>query len=374
MPDPRAGTPTAEPEPWSLETHQPTPPLDADAGDLADGLDEPTGAAPPLGQRFFNVRTFVSFGLGFAILLFLVTRLELNVGEIVERIRQANPLLLALAFIAYYATFPVRAVRWRVLLRNVGFRTRQGVKLPSVAGLSEIILLSWFTNCIVPAKLGDAYRAYLLKRDAGVSFSRTIGTILAERIVDMLFLFALMVLAASLAFGRALPPQVVFLMQAGFGLALVLVVGLLAMRNLRPLVERLLPARLHRQYRRFEEGTLHSFRKLPYVVLLTGAAWAGEVLRLYLVTAALGLAIDSPSVVLFVALASALATTLPITPAGLGFAEATIAGIFTLAAAAGLAPGVDEHTAASIALLDRAISYWSLIAVGLVAYLLTRRK
>src|SRR3712207_7067169 len=41
----------------------------------------------------------------------------------------------------------------------------------SVLGISEIVMLSWFANCIVPAKLGDAYRAYLLKRTAGVSFS-----------------------------------------------------------------------------------------------------------------------------------------------------------------------------------------------------------
>jgi glycosyltransferase 2 family protein len=79
-------------------------------------------------------------------------------------------------------------------------------------------------------------------------------------------------------------------------------------------------------------------------------------------------------VIVFVALAAALMTTLPLTPAGLGFAEGAIVGIFVLASKAGLAPGVDEHTAASIALLDRGISYWSLIAVGLIVYPLSRRK
>jgi uncharacterized protein (TIRG00374 family) len=67
-------------------------------------------------------------------------------------------------------------------------------------------------------------------------------------------------------------------------------------------------------------------------------------------------------------------TTLPLTPAGLGFAEGAIVAVFLLAAKAGLAPGVDEHTAASIALLDRGISYWSLIALGLVVYPLSRKK
>ena len=72
------------------------------------------------------------------------------------------------------------------------FAGQEAARCPAIAGLIEIIYLSWFVNCIVPAKLGDAYRSYLLKRDAGVSFSRTIGTILAERMIDLLILFSLL--------------------------------------------------------------------------------------------------------------------------------------------------------------------------------------
>ena len=325
-------------------------------------------APPSLGRRFFNLRTLISFVLGFAILVFLFTRVQIDVGAIVERVRQANPLLLIAALAAFYLTFPVRALRWRQLLGNVGFdKGHSGV-------LTEMILLSWFANCIVPAKLGDAYRAYLLKLDAGVSFSTTIGTILAERIIDVVVLFCLMLSATTLSFGRALPPEVLLLMQLGFGLVVAVTIGLVAMPRARPLVERLLPNRLHTKYHAFEQGTLGSFRAMPTVVSLTALVWAGEVARLYLVTLSLGLTDIAQSVIVFVALASALMTTLPLTPAGLGFAEGTIVGIFLLAARAGLAPGVDEHTAASIALLDRSISYWSLVAVGTVLYTVSKRK
>jgi uncharacterized protein (TIRG00374 family) len=337
-------------------------------------LEKDVEAAPSLAERFFNLRTLVSFALGFAIIVFLFTRVQIDVGAILDRVRQSNPFLLLAAFLVFYATFPVRAVRWRRLLRNVGLHDSARFDLPSVPGLAEIVFLSWFANCVVPAKLGDAYRAYLLKLNAGVSFSTTIGTILAERIIDVLVLFCLMAAAASLAFGRALPAEITLLMQVGLVLVIVVCIGLLTLRRLRPLVVRFLPARLHAQYDRFEHGTLGSFRGLPAVVALSGLAWAGEVARLALVTLALGLTGIAPSVLLFVALASALATTLPLTPAGLGFAEGTIVGVFLLAARAGLAPGVDEHTAASIALLDRGISYWSLILVGLVVYPLSRRK
>jgi uncharacterized protein (TIRG00374 family) len=351
------------------------------AAPVPNGVTTPTSGevdgakAPALGRRFFNLRTLVSFGLGFAILVFLFTRVQIDVGAIVDRVRQANPAWLALAVVAFYATFPVRALRWRRLLDNVerttGEEAGQRIGVPALA---EIMLLGWFANCIVPAKLGDAYRAYLLKLNAGVSFSTTIGTILAERIIDVVVLFVLMLAATGLAFGRALPGEVLLLMQLGFALVVIVVLGLLSMRRLRPLIERLLPSRLHVQYQRFEVGTLASFRGMPALVALSLVAWAGEVARLYLVMVALGLGLTAPSVVVFVALAAALMTTLPLTPAGLGFAEGTIVGILLLAAGAGLAPGVDEHAAASVALLDRAISYWSLIVVGLALYPFSKRK
>jgi uncharacterized protein (TIRG00374 family) len=331
--------------------------------------------APSLGKRFFNLRTLFSFALGFAILAFVVTRVQIDVGAIVDRIRQTNPFLLLLAAVAFYATFPIRAVRWRRLLDNVELTTHEeGRRRLGIPALSEIMFLAWFANCIVPAKLGDVYRAYLLKVNVGVSFSTTIGTILAERIIDVIVLFALMLAATGLSFGRAVPPQVLVVMQVGLGVLVLVVIGLLTMRRLRPVVERMLPERLHEQYARFEHGTLNSFRGIPRLVVLSGIAWAGEVLRLYLVTLSLGLFGIAQSVIVFIALAAALMTTLPLTPAGLGFAEGAIVGVFLLAAGAGLAPGVDEHTAASIALLDRGISYWSLIAIGLIVYPLSRRK
>ena len=105
---------------------------------------------PALGKRFFNLRTLLSFALGFAILAFLFTRVQIDVGAILDWVRQANPYLLGAAFIAFYATFPVRAVRWRRLLDNVEQSTHEegaGVRL-GIPALTEIIFLGWFANCI----------------------------------------------------------------------------------------------------------------------------------------------------------------------------------------------------------------------------------
>ena len=45
-----------------------------------------------------------------------------------------------------------------------------------------------------------------------------------------------------------------------------------------------------------------------------------------------------------------------------------------LAAKAGLAPGVDENVAITVEFLDRVISYWSLVLVGIVFYFVTRKR
>ena len=328
----------------------------------------------PLVRRFLNARTLLSFALGIAILAVVLSRVNVEFDAIVARLRQTNPLYYIAALLVYYTTFLIRGLRWRKLLENVGFHPGEGVRLPRVGGIAEIVLLSWFANCIVPAKLGDAYRAYLLKRTAGVSFSKTFGTILAERIIDMLLLFVLLAGSVLLAFHGTLPGVILGVMQVGLVLVGLVIVGLFMMRNLSGLIIRLVPNRFHKHYGLFEQGTLGSFQALPVVLTYSLSGWIIEAGRLYLVCLSLGLFELSLPIVLFVSLASALLTTLPITPAGLGFVESAIVGILLLASSFGLAPGIDENVATSVAILDRTISYWSLIVVGFGLYIAGRKK
>jgi hypothetical protein len=333
-------------------------------------IDAPTPEEEPaeteeqlnLGRRFLRPETIISFAFAFAILVFFFTRIDIDIGAVLTRMRSANPLLLALAFAFYYVSFPVRGARWRMLLVNAGLGSVRGRALPSVASLTEMIYRSWFVNCIVPAKLGDAYRGYLLKRQAGVSFSTTVGTILAERIVDVLVLFGLMAVAGLVAFHGHLPPELLTLVIAGGILAAVVVVGLVVLRSLRALAERLLPGRLHHLYHKLEHGILRSTppNSIPRLLLYTGLVWLLEGLRLYFVCAALGLRLPL-SVTLFIALASSLLTTIPFTPAGLGFVESAVVTALLWFA-------VDSPTAFSVSLLDRVISYWSIVVFGFILY------
>ncbi len=332
------------------------------------------GTSVSLAKRFLDVRTLVSFGVSFAILFFVFRQMDLDFSQILTNITSANPLFYLVALVVYYTTFLVRSLRWRLLLDNVGFGQPGEQKLPSLWGMAEIIFLSWFANCIMPAKLGDAYRAYLLKRNADVSFSKTFGTILAERIIDLLLTFVLLALMGMVAFHGSLPPTILIGMQASLGLVAVVIVGLLAMRNLGSLIRRILPSKLHHHYGSFEEGTLRSFQQLPLVLAYSLLAWIIEAGRLYFVVLALGLAGISFPIVLFVAIAASLLTSLPGTPAGLGVVDSAIIVILLLASNLGLVTGVDKSLATSVAILDRTISYWSLVIFGLITYIVTKKK
>lgn len=323
---------------------------------------EPEAEEVSLRQRFLRPRTLISFLFAIAIIVFLLTQVDIDFVETWRTITSANMLLVLLAFLVYYASFPIRGLRWRLLLQNAG----SGGRL-RIGDLTEIVYLSWFANCIVPAKLGDIYRGYLLKASEGVTLSKTLGTILAERILDLLVLMVMMSAAGWWAFQGRLPNEVLLAFQAGLVLSALAVVGLIGMRFFGGVVRRLIPERFCDVYTRFEEGVLLSFKRLPYLVGLTLITWFSEVGRVYFVVLALGQPLDF-TLITFIALMEAVLTTLPLTPAGLGFVEGGIAAVLLFAV-----PGMTTEVAASVAIIDRLISYFSLIFFGVLLFVLSKK-
>jgi glycosyltransferase 2 family protein len=279
----------------------------------------------------------------------------------------ANGGLLLAAFAVYYVGFPLRGERWALLLRGTGLRI-------GMRDATEIIFLSWLVNCLVPAKLGDLYRAWLLKINSPASLSRTFGTVFIERILDLFAISVLGLAAGFWSFRTGLPTEI----QVVFGIAVAVVVllaaALLTLRNFgrRILVRLPVPHRVIEYYDRFEEGVFGAIglRGLPPLLILTGLIWATEAMRLYLVIQALHL----PDVQLgisgafFVALIGSLLTAVPLSPAGLGIVEAGVVGVLSGAY------GIPLTEATTIALVDRAISVLSIIVLGSIAYTVSSKR
>lgn len=321
-----------------------------------------------LGRRLRQPRTILSIAIPLVILV-LIFRVALNIdfGEVLDGVSRANPLLLLAAFLVFYLGFPLRGLRWALILRGTSLRI-------GVRDSTEILFLSWLVNCLVPAKLGDVYRAYLLKINSPVSLSRTFGTVFIERILD-LFAIAILGLAAGFwSFRTGLPPQIQFVAALGVIVVVVLAVGLLTMRSFgRRIIERLpLPHQVGELYDRFEEGVFGAVgpRALPRLVVLTGFIWATEGLRLWLVVQALGFPDANLGIsgAFFVALIGSLLTAVPLSPAGLGLVEAGMVGVLVAAY------GLPLTEATTIALVDRVISVFSIILFGSMLYLVSGKR
>jgi glycosyltransferase 2 family protein len=333
---------------------------------LVEALEtEPTEVAPlSLGRRLRQPRTILSIVVPLAIIAFFLYLNRERLAAVPALILQANPALVLLAFIVFYLGFPLRGYRWERLLRETGF----------VIGLKdsvEILYISWFVNCVVPAKLGDVYRAYLLKMNSPASLSRTFGTVFIERILDI-FAIAILGLAAGFwSFRSGMPEAIKVVFILGIVVVVVAAVGLFTMRNFgRRILTRLpLPSSILELYERFEEGVFGAvgLRHLPILAFLTGLIWMTEGLRLYIVVQALGF----PDVTLglsgavFVALIGSLLTAIPLSPAGLGFAQAGVIGVLTVAY------GVPLPEATAITILDWVISVLSIIVIGAVVYVVS---
>ncbi len=345
--------------------------IEAEAPMLARPVEDIAEDQAWLSHKLLNARTIISFALAIGLLIFIFTRLEIDPAKTWNTILTANPLYVVTAFVVYYGAFWLRASRWKMLLRNVDIKEEQ---IPSANGLVEIIYLSWFVNCIVPAKLGDAYRSYLLKRNAKVSFSTTIGTILAERVIDLLVLFGLLSVSFLLVGQRLSSTSNEFnlglVMLLGGLLVVALIIGLVGLRFFGDLILKVVPARFKDKFSAFQQGILRSFkrRSIPFLLVYTILIWLMEAGRLFFVTRSLDAHEVTISAVIFIALLSSLLTTLPLTPGGAGIVEGAVV------LALGLFIKNDPVLAGSIAILDRLINYWSLIAGGLVLYLFSKRR
>ncbi len=333
-------------------------------------LDQERGAPTSIARRVFSLPTLISLALAGAFLAFLATRLDADLGGTWQHLRTANPLYLFLAVVIHYTTFLFRGLRWRLLLNNV---RGQGEAAAGIFQCSRMVLLGWFANSVAWLRLGDAYRAYLYHEEAGAPFVRTVGTILPERLLDVVIMVLLLALSLPFLLGSDFGPAWTVAVTAGALLGFLTLVLLLVgsigggqedgsrwQRFLEWLPGRL-SEWLQVRYRQFREGVLQSFRRVPLAVLWGLLGWLAEVARFYLVTRALGLEL-SPSLIVLVTLSNSLLTLVP-TPGGVGAVEAGLTGLLKQLS------NLSTPAVLALVVVDRSISYLSVIATGALLFL-----
>lgn len=334
-------------------------------------LDQDEATRASVARRVFSLPTIISLALAGAFLAFLATRLDVDFDSTWQQLRSADPIVLSSAIVIHYTTFLFRGLRWRLLLNNL---RGPGEYKAGILQCSRMVLLGWFANSVAWLRLGDAYRAYLYHEESGAPFLRTVGTIVSERLLDVATIVILLALCLPFLVGSELGDAWTVAAIAVMLLAL-LILGLLCLAaigdgdsNGSGMARRWLswlPDRMSGwmagHYRQFRDGAIQSLKRVPLASLCGLLGWLAEITRFYLVARALEVDL-SPALVVFMTLANSLLTLVP-TPGGVGAVEAGQVGLLKQLST------LSTSTVLALVLVDRSISYLSVIATGALLFI-----
>ncbi|HET7077840.1 MAG TPA: lysylphosphatidylglycerol synthase transmembrane domain-containing protein [Chloroflexia bacterium] len=307
-------------------------------------------------------------GVAISIVFLYLTFRGQDFGKIGESLSRVHYWALIPALACYFAGVWIRALRWGVLLSPV----RKGIH-PN--RLFRFLAIGYMGNDILPARLGDVIRVYVLSRRESVTKSATLATILVERIFDGLTMIGFLAgsalfiqinadltLALRVSTILFLAGLLVFVFLAAAPQRIVTLIRLILGRS--P-VGKVIPESLHERALHmttsFVEGlsVLRNWRGLLSVMGLSVAAWSAEA-AMYYIIGAWGFDLQIPVHAYTMTTAAAnLGTLVPSSPGYIGVFEGiaipVLTNVFRL----------DDHIAASYVVLLHAALYFPVTLLGL---------
>ncbi|MDZ4845978.1 MAG: lysylphosphatidylglycerol synthase transmembrane domain-containing protein [Chitinophagales bacterium] len=127
------------------------------------------------------IKFALSLGVGIFIVWFTFSRLSQEDRDIMRSaFANANYWWLALGAMLNLSSNFFRAERWRMLLKPLGYR-------PHFLNTFLSIIVMYFANLLFP-RLGEVLRCEILRRYEKIPLDKSIGTMVTERVVDVLSL------------------------------------------------------------------------------------------------------------------------------------------------------------------------------------------
>ena len=318
----------------------------------------------PQSQRRPRIRTVVLVVLTAGLLWYFFR--NVHFADVWRDMRQADLGLIVATMASVFVTYVLRTWRWQLLLQPIG-RARFGPSFrATIIGFTALFLL--------PGRVGEVLRAYLLAKEERLSFSATFATIIVERLLD--------IAAVLLLFGYFLLSPDALAMGADFEIVKSLgavaaagsVVGLVLLFVCAGHPERLgrwaagfgriLPARLAaalaKVVQAFAEGLAVMRRPWPLMgaLALSIPMWISIAVGIWLTTLAFDLTLSflgSFLVVTFLVVGVALPT-----PGGVGGFEAMYQVALTKFF------GATDDKAVAAALVLHAVSTFPIMIVGVI--------
>ena len=288
-------------------------------------------------------------GLAISAVSVIVLVAVIDVGHTAETLARTDLRWVALTLLMVPAQIVLRGVRWALLLPD-----RPDGRHPTPMRIVPPMLTGYFANLILPARLGEPIRGFLVARREHLPLSRVLGSILLERVMDLATLAAVAV-AAALVVGAPLWMTQGTLVVAGVGIAIGLLLAASGIARAARGLGRLLGTRMARVRGAvdvavsFGEGAGGDGRlALVVAVLVSTVTWGFVAATYWLLARSIGIEI-SWSGAMLVAAVTTLGTAIPSAPAYIGTFE-----VAAVVAAGAL--GIGSEQALALGLLAHAIT------------------
>jgi len=316
----------------------------------------------PYNARTMKKKQWITL-LGFAIsiLLLYLSLKDIRLHDIWETLKRADPRYAFLPLLFILGGVSGASYRWaRVAGTNVHFHE-------TFTGL----LIGLFINNVLPARIGELARGYVLSRKKGFTFTYAFSTVLVDRFFD---LTGLLLLTFFFFPKQQLPHRISQGIYLVIGLAIVCVVGILVLSRER------FASHLSSRLMKVEKSFLTRFAKTilgiqenlkrvtsPLLILLCVAisfsTWFCMSLALYMVILALGVKIDFVYVPFVCALLN-MGITIPSSPGYIGLYQFLLVYLLSLF-------GVPKYEAFAVSVLFHASWY---IPYTIIGFLLLLRE
>ncbi len=130
----------------------------------------------------FNRKTWLSLGTGlvFSVLALYFTFVNIPLGDLVDYLKKINYWWIIPSLLIAIFSYILRIWRWQIILYPV---KRSGFK-----SAFHPLVIGFMLNCILPGRIGEIARPVIYYKREHVAFSKVLGTVGIERILDALCL------------------------------------------------------------------------------------------------------------------------------------------------------------------------------------------
>ncbi|RNC67638.1 MAG: UPF0104 family protein [Desulfuromonadales bacterium] len=304
-------------------------------------------------------------GIGVSVLLLALLFRSVDPAEIVRAFRGIETVWLVPAVGVTFLGYVVRAVRWKYLLSPL--------KQVSLPNLVSATIIGYMANNILPARLGELVRAYVLGVREEIDTGAVVATLVLDRLTDgftvLLFLIFTVFALRFPAGGEAAQHGLVVGGYVTLGLYLGVVVFLVLLKRntlwtlrflerfLKPfpgrLAERIIPL-----IGSFLQGVRLSSRRSERwgIVLTSLVVWGLAILPIDFILRAFGITLPL-SVSLFILVLLVFAVMIPASPGFVGtYHAACVYGL--------LAFGIPREKALSVAIVMHGVNFFPVIVAG----------